>query len=180
MSENKPTEEGSAYPDVIIQGHNYDGITEYNNPMPGWWVWLFYATIAWSVFYAAALGLDLMDGRDQQLAKDQQYVAELRSSVDQGESIEVTEEVLAEFLDDSEQQAAGERTFMTRCASCHGVEGEGGIGPAFRADLDESERTPFERFEIVRDGIAEGGMPAHENLMSASDMAAVVAFIESL
>ena len=35
-------------------GHEWDGITEYDNPMPRWWVWTFYATILWSIGYAIA------------------------------------------------------------------------------------------------------------------------------
>src|SRR3989338_6760548 len=33
--------------------HEYDGIEEYDNPLPGWWVWLFWATIVFSGVYVA-------------------------------------------------------------------------------------------------------------------------------
>jgi cytochrome c oxidase cbb3-type subunit 3 len=36
---------------VGTTGHEWDGITEWNNPMPRWWLWTFYATIAWAVVY---------------------------------------------------------------------------------------------------------------------------------
>ena len=32
-------------------GHEWDGIREYDNPMPRWWLWVFYATIVWSIGY---------------------------------------------------------------------------------------------------------------------------------
>ena len=32
-------------------GHVWDGIRELNTPLPRWWLWLFYATILWSVLY---------------------------------------------------------------------------------------------------------------------------------
>ncbi len=32
-------------------GHEWDGITEYNSPLPRWWVWTFYATIVWALGY---------------------------------------------------------------------------------------------------------------------------------
>ena len=35
-------------------GHAFDGIEEYDNPLPKWWTIMFYATIVWSVFYFAA------------------------------------------------------------------------------------------------------------------------------
>lgn len=34
-----------------VTGHEYDGIEEYDNPMPGWWSWIFAATIAFSAVY---------------------------------------------------------------------------------------------------------------------------------
>ncbi len=180
MSESKPKDQGSPYPDVVIQGHDYDGIQEYDNPMPAWWLWIFYATIAWSVFYVAALGMGWIDDYEAQLERGELYVAELRASGGEAMAVEVTEDYLAGLLEDQDQLSSGERTYATRCASCHGMEGEGGIGPAFKADLRESERTTIELYEVVRDGIPAGGMPAHEPMMSAQDMAAVTAFIETL
>ena len=32
-------------------GHEWDGIEELNTPLPRWWLWLFYATVVWSVAY---------------------------------------------------------------------------------------------------------------------------------
>ena len=32
-------------------GHEWDGVKELNTPLPRWWVWVFYATIVWSVLY---------------------------------------------------------------------------------------------------------------------------------
>src|SRR5512146_1400532 len=34
-----------------LLAHDYDGIEEYDNPLPGWWVWIFWATIIFSVGY---------------------------------------------------------------------------------------------------------------------------------
>ena len=35
-------------------GHSWDGIEEWNNPLPRWWVWTFYVTIAWGLIYTIA------------------------------------------------------------------------------------------------------------------------------
>src|ERR1051325_1641322 len=32
-------------------GHEWDGVRELNTPLPRWWVWIFYATIVWSIGY---------------------------------------------------------------------------------------------------------------------------------
>lgn len=44
----------SEKPQVETTGHEWDGIEEYNNPLPRWWVWVFYATIVWGVWYTIA------------------------------------------------------------------------------------------------------------------------------
>src|SRR5271168_2886988 len=36
---------------VGTTGHEWDGISELNTPLPRWWLWLFYATIVWSIGY---------------------------------------------------------------------------------------------------------------------------------
>src|SRR5437763_14960168 len=49
MADNKPhidTVTGTA-----TTGHVWDGIRELNNPLPRWWLWLFYITIIWSIGY---------------------------------------------------------------------------------------------------------------------------------
>ena len=40
--------------DVGTTGHEWDGIKEFNNPLPRWWVWTFYATIVWGIGYTIA------------------------------------------------------------------------------------------------------------------------------
>ena len=35
-------------------GHSWDGIEEFNNPLPRWWLWIFYATIVWALIYSVA------------------------------------------------------------------------------------------------------------------------------
>lgn len=36
---------------VETTGHSWDGIEEYNNPLPRWWLWTFYLTIIWGLIY---------------------------------------------------------------------------------------------------------------------------------
>ena len=45
----KPTRQKPGEPPTT--GHSWDGIQEYDNPMPRWWLWTFYATIAWALGY---------------------------------------------------------------------------------------------------------------------------------
>jgi cytochrome c oxidase cbb3-type subunit 3 len=48
----QPTKKGPGQ--VETTGHVWDGVEELNNPLPRWWVWVFYATIIWGVAYTIA------------------------------------------------------------------------------------------------------------------------------
>ena len=39
---------------VNTTGHSWDGIEEYNNPLPRWWLWPFYLCIIWAIGYSIA------------------------------------------------------------------------------------------------------------------------------
>jgi cytochrome c oxidase cbb3-type subunit 3 len=40
--------------DPDTTGHEWDGIQEFNNPLPRWWLWTFYITIIWGIGYTVA------------------------------------------------------------------------------------------------------------------------------
>ncbi len=46
-----------------LTDHAYDGIQEFDNPLPGWWKWMFVATIVFSVFYAMYFHIGARDDR---------------------------------------------------------------------------------------------------------------------
>jgi cytochrome c oxidase cbb3-type subunit 3 len=66
MSKRNPNE------DHLLE-HNYDGIQEYDNPMPAWWVWIFWATILFSIVYA----LNVVPGAGSGKGRLAQYQAEV-------------------------------------------------------------------------------------------------------
>jgi cytochrome c oxidase cbb3-type subunit 3 len=46
-----PTHPVDAQTGTPTTGHEWDGIKELNTPLPRWWVWVFYATVVWSIGY---------------------------------------------------------------------------------------------------------------------------------
>ncbi|MEM8986880.1 MAG: cytochrome-c oxidase, cbb3-type subunit III [Pseudomonadota bacterium] len=124
---------------VETTGHEWDGIKELNNPLPRWWLIVFYATCVWSfvywVFMPAWPGIA---GHTQGLRNHSERenvavaIAELetqRAGLIQGlaaapdlASIEGDPELLQLAL------AAGESAFGDNCATCHGAGGQGFVG----------------------------------------------------
>lgn len=110
-------------------GHVWDeDLTEMNNPMPRWWMWLFVITIVFGFLYLAMFpGLGKFSG---QLGWSQ--VGEYKREMEKGNA--EIEPVYARFASmkpeeiaaDAQAMAIGERLFMNNCAQCHGSDARGG------------------------------------------------------
>lgn len=127
-------------------GHNWDGIEEYDNPLPRWWLWTFYATIVWALGYVLAypaipLIRDSTHGflgwtpRDQVAADIRRFddangpIRDKLVSVDLG-SIR-NDPQLASYTEN-----AGRAIFNTWCVQCHQAGGAGASGYPTLADDD--------------------------------------------
>ena len=178
------TEERSDAPerDVVIEGHRYDGIREYDNPMPGWWVWIFIVSIIFAVIYVLGIHVfDFIDDYQDDLAQ-QVAVIEARQAAfaEAGGGFDASPENLASFVSDPTAVESGAATYAAYCAACHGNEGQGLIGPNLTDEYWIHGATPEALFTVVTHGVADKGMPPWEGSIAAEDRARVVAFIASL
>jgi len=110
--------------EIILREHEFDGIQEYDQKLPNWWLFTFYAAIAWLVIFWVLYYYTAVFTDPHQALKDNIL------AVQQAKSAEL--EKLVATLDDSklvhdwatkpEVVAAGEATFLTNCTPCHGVD----------------------------------------------------------
>ncbi len=132
---------------IETTGHSWDGIKELNNPLPRWWLFVWYGTIVWALIYMVfmpaipalpGLGANTPGLRNH---SDRDLVAaavnDLKAArVDQ--SVSLLEASLEEIETDRELQqfalAMGESLFGDNCATCHGVGGRGAVGYPILAD----------------------------------------------
>ena len=49
--ENDATKQEASKDEALLSDHMYDGIQEYENPMPRWWVWTFWGTFYFAICY---------------------------------------------------------------------------------------------------------------------------------
>lgn len=169
--------DGSLYEDVLIEGHDYDGIQEYDNPMPGWWLWIFVATIVWSIFYIAALGMGYIDGYQDQLAKEERALNQVRLAAAVSAPV-IDAETLAAAMNDPTLIELGQNTFARSCAACHGADGSGGIGPALNDNNWIYGGDTVSVYRSIREGIPANGMPAHGHFTD-DQVTGLVAFIKT-
>ena len=168
--------------DLIIEGHRYDGIREYDNPMPGWWVWIFVVCIVFAVVYTVGLhGFGYIDDYQDDLAQGLESLEARRAAFQSaGGGFEPTEEALTAFYGDADAESAGAQTFAAYCAACHGNEGQGLIGPNLTDEYWIHGASASELFHVITAGVADKGMPPWEASITAEDRARVVAYIASI
>ncbi len=158
-------------------GHAIDGIEEYDNPLPRWWVWLFYGSVAFAIGYCVLMpswpGYEGLSGWSQFRSYARELAAAPRPAAPAAEAIE-------HAIGDKSAVEAGKAVFTARCAACHGPEAKGLIGPNLLDDKwVRGQGKPADIFDIVNNGTAKG-MPAWKGQLPAADMVEVVAFVHGL
>ena len=130
---------------VETTGHEWDGITELDNPMPRWWLWTFYLTIIWGIGYTIAYpAWPLLNGATPGLLgySSRAEVAKDIAAVDAANAPlndKIVSLDLATIAGDSEVGnyaiSAGGAVFRTFCIQCHGSGAAGSAGyPNLRDD----------------------------------------------
>jgi len=127
---------------VETTGHEWDGIKELNKPLPKWWLYVLYATIAWSLvwwvlypswpgitgYFGGILGYDQREAFSQRM---QQADAERAAYLERLQDAD-----LAQIAKDPELMSiaftGGGAAFADNCAPCHGL---GGAGQGFYPTL---------------------------------------------
>lgn len=165
--------------------HNYDGIEEYDNPLPRWWVGLFIITVIFGVAYTAWYHL-MPDGGDGQI---ESYNAEYQAFLDEKEALLATGELEDEgfnegdeyaFNDAADVLAQGKKVFGTNCASCHLEDGGGQIGPNLTDKYWIHGGSMTDIVMTVANGVPENGMISWKPILSKKDILAVSSYIYSL
>jgi cytochrome c oxidase cbb3-type subunit 3 len=124
---------------VGTTGHEWDeDLAEYNNPLPKWWMWLFWLTIVFSLLYLALYpGLGAFKGLLGWSSTGQYQAEQAQAEAQYGPLFRkyATMEIEA-IARDPKAKAMGERMFLTYCSQCHGSDARGAKGYPNLADND--------------------------------------------
>lgn len=157
--------------------HSYDGIQEYDNPMPQWWVITFWITIAFAIiYYLNPWNFGTGSGSVAEYEKD---MAAFRAAHPANTGGGDTRTLLA-AAGRREDVAKGQRVWAARCAACHGADGGGLIGPNLTDDAWLHGETIGDIYATVNNGILAKGMPAWGKLLKPDEMEHVVAYVWTL
>ena len=173
-NENKPDQ------DHLLE-HSYDGIQELDNPMPRWWVYLFWATIIFSILYFFNVpGFGVGKGRIADYDRDIAAAASADAKRKAAQPAGASGEQLAAMTKDASVVALGKQVFGQNCAACHRADAGGQIGPNLADDYWLHGGTLEQIHKTVVDGVLEKGMPPWGKVLKPNQLDAVVAYIYTL
>ncbi|HVZ76778.1 MAG TPA: cbb3-type cytochrome c oxidase N-terminal domain-containing protein [Gemmatimonadaceae bacterium] len=157
--------------------HDYDGIQEFDNPMPRWWVWIFWATIIFSAVYA-------FDPRHTLRGPGRiaDYQAEMAAAARRWPQPtgNVDAATLAALTHDQAALAAGKAIFTSTCAPCHRADGGGLIGPNLTDDYWLHGGTLMDIHKTITEGVLDKGMPNWGKFLKPEQINDVTVYVASL
>lgn len=159
-------------------GHSFDGIEEYNNPMPSWWLNMFWITIVFGLIYLAAFGLGNFNGflgwssagrlADETAAHEAIY----------GEVFERFAAVPVEELADNPQALRmGQQLYLNNCSLCHGQNAQGYYGFPNLADNDWLYGGSGDAIAQTLLNGRRGQMPAWGETLGTNGVSAVAEYV---
>lgn len=171
-------------------GHNYDGIQEFDNPLPRWWVLMFWGTIVFGIAYLGVYGLGNfnglltveVDGKQVTWTSTNQWKAEVQAFDKTIEPLyaEYSATPIPELMKNEAALQSGQRLFKSNCAVCHGSNAKGAQGFPNLTDKDWLYGgAPENIVQTITHG-RQGAMPAWGAVLGEEGTANMVNYVRSL
>jgi cytochrome c oxidase cbb3-type subunit 3 len=179
LKNNHPDVDVDKHSGVETTGHEWDGIKELNNPLPRWWLWIFYACIVWAFGYWVVYpAWPTLSGNTKgskgwtQYTKLQDEQAEI-NAIRKDKLEKIKSSSLTEIKANPELYsfaiAGGNAAFKENCAACHGTGAAGSKGYPNLNDDDWlwGKGTLDDIHQTLQYGIRSGHEMARDNAMPA-------------
>jgi cytochrome c oxidase cbb3-type subunit 3 len=165
--------------DMMLE-HDFDGITELDNPTPVWFNAMFYGSILFAVVYL--LNYHVFNWSPLQ---DEEYAiemkeAEVSKTLFLAKAGNLIDETSVKVDSDAGVLAAGKAVYTQNCIACHGPDGGGIIGPNLTDEYWIHGGTVNNIFKTLKYGVPEKGMIAWEKILTAKQTSDLSNFILSL
>ena len=206
MTEDKnqhPEEQVLQEGDPDTTGHSWDGIKEFNNPLPRWWLWTFYGCIVWAIGYTVLypawplvqgatpgiLGFSTRTEVAEDIGRFDAMNADIRQRITEVDLTEINATANPDLYNYAIQ--GGAATFATWCSQCHGS-GAAGVQASGYPNLLDDDWLWGGTIEEIHYTISHGirneddpdarysEMTAFEGLLSDEEIAQVVQYVRNI
>lgn len=156
--------------------HVYDGIEEHDNRLPNWWLGLLFSSIVfalayWLVYEVTHSAPDALGEYAQEVAEAARRDAAMKP---------ISDETLLGLAKDPQTVGAGMAVFKGQCASCHGAQAQGLIGPNLTDAYWLHGDRPVEIHHTIAQGAVAKGMPSWEKVLGPERVRQVAAYVLTL
>lgn len=168
-------------------GHSYDGIEEYDNPLPRWWFMLFVATVIFALGYLALYpGLGnwkgLLPGYEGGWTQVKEWQREVDKANEQYGPLyaKFAAMPVEEVAQDPQALKMGGRLFASNCSVCHGSDAKGAYGFPNLTDNDWLYGGAPETIKTTIMGGRQAAMPAWRDVLGEEGIRNVAGYVRSL
>ncbi|MCI0916345.1 cytochrome-c oxidase, cbb3-type subunit III [Stutzerimonas stutzeri] len=168
-------------------GHSYDGIEEYDNPLPRWWFMLFVATVLFALGYLALYpGLGnwkgMLPGYEGGWTQVKEWQREMDKANEQYGPLyaKFAAMPVEEVAQDPQALKMGGRLFASNCSVCHGSDAKGAYGFPNLTDNDWLYGGEPETIKTTIMGGRQAAMPAWRDVIGEEGIRNVAAYVRSL
>jgi cytochrome c oxidase cbb3-type subunit III len=173
-TQNTPTTD--PLDDQPLRPHSYDGIQEYDNKLPNWWLWTLWLAVLFAVVYWCIgqwWGMIGDPGAKLEQRMQESSMAAAKSAVS------LTDDQLWKMSRDQTIVAAGRTLFLTTCASCHQPDLSGKIGPNLKDNAWIHGGKPNDIIHTITNGVPAKGMPTWGPILGRTKITEAACFILS-
>lgn len=167
-------------PDKLLP-HESDGIQEYDNPNPGWWMWSLYGSIVFAIGYMFFYGMNFggtVEAEDA--AATIEATAEVQAWLAKNPMVPPSKEELLAAAVDPAILSVGKEQFDKTCAACHGLEAQGLIGPNLTDTAWIHGGGVTDIWNTIVKGVPAKGMPTWRRSFKPEVLTALAAYVRSV
>ncbi len=161
-----------------VLDHAYDGIKEYDNPLPRWWVTIFALSILfvlpYVLYYHVGIGPSMYDMLD---AENARFAERLLATYGELQPDQAT---ILTFMHDEDAMAGISGLFKGKCAQCHLADGSGNVGPNLTDDRWINVKSVTDISDLIETGLVTKGMPAWGERLTETQIVLLSSYVARL